>query len=291
MEKYKQPLVSIVIPCYNHETFVQDCIQSVIDQNYENIELIIIDDGSKDGSVQKIKEMSAVCQKRFTRFEFRYRPNKGLSETLNEALEWCQGEYYSAIASDDIMCRNKTSIQVEFLNKNHKYLAVFGGVILIDEQGEKLKKIHGKNRSYNLKNIIMMEHYLPAPTQMIRTKYIKELGYKSGLYIEDWYMWLSLSMQGNIYCLSNILSFYRQHIDNSSKKINKMQEGRVQVLSFFKKSEHYKGALNNIKWLNAVESYSQIKEGRNKYLIKAFFLNPKKTIYKIIMYFYNSLVK
>ena len=52
-----QPLVSVVIPCYNHEQFVQDCIQSVIDQTYQNIELIIIDDGSKDNSVEKIKEL------------------------------------------------------------------------------------------------------------------------------------------------------------------------------------------------------------------------------------------
>ena len=118
MKMHKQPLVSVVIPCYNHENFVQDCIKSVIDQTYENIELIIIDDGSKDGSVQKIQEMSAACQKRFTRFEFRYRPNKGLSETLNEALEWCEGLYLSPIASDDQMLKQKIQLQVNFLEKN-----------------------------------------------------------------------------------------------------------------------------------------------------------------------------
>lgn len=57
MKLDSHPLVSIVIPCYNHENFVQECIQSVIDQTYQNIELIIIDDGSKDGSVEKIQEM------------------------------------------------------------------------------------------------------------------------------------------------------------------------------------------------------------------------------------------
>ncbi|MGA6331370.1 glycosyltransferase family 2 protein, partial [Acinetobacter baumannii] len=106
----KQPLVSIVIPCYNHANFVQDCIQSVIAQTYQNIELIIIDDGSKDGSVEKIQEFIGECEKRFVRFEFRNRPNKGLSATLNEALEWCQGEYFSAIASDDMMLNDKIEI-------------------------------------------------------------------------------------------------------------------------------------------------------------------------------------
>ena len=96
MKENNQPLVSVVIPCYNHEQFVQDSIQSVIDQTYRNIELIIIDDGSKDGSVEKIQEMVDICEQRFTRFEFRSRPNKGLSSTLNEALEWCKGKYFSA---------------------------------------------------------------------------------------------------------------------------------------------------------------------------------------------------
>lgn len=86
----QQPLVSIVIPCYNHEKYVQESIQSVIEQDYDNIELIIIDDGSSDNSVTKIKEMIQVCQKRFKRFEFRHRPNKGLCATLNEALAWCE---------------------------------------------------------------------------------------------------------------------------------------------------------------------------------------------------------
>lgn len=81
MNQSNQPLVSVVIPCYNHESFVQDSIQSVIDQPYQNIELIIIDDGSKDGSVEKIQEMIPACQERFVRFEFQYRPNKGLSAT------------------------------------------------------------------------------------------------------------------------------------------------------------------------------------------------------------------
>lgn len=82
----QKPLVSVVIPCYNHENYVQECIKSAIEQDYENIELIIIDDGSKDESVNKIQELVPGCEKRFCRFEFRTRPNKGLCKTLNEAL-------------------------------------------------------------------------------------------------------------------------------------------------------------------------------------------------------------
>ena len=115
MNQSNQPLVSVVIPCYNHENFVQDSIQSVINQTYQNIELIIIDDGSKDGSVEKIQEMIPACQERFVRFEFRYRPNKGLSATLNEALEWCEGDFVSFLSSDDYYHKDKIFFQANYL--------------------------------------------------------------------------------------------------------------------------------------------------------------------------------
>ena len=102
MQNNEKPLVSVVIPCYNHEKFVQDCIQSVIDQTYENIELIIIDDGSKDNSVKVIQELADKYG-----FTFIHRPNKGLSATLNEGIRLSKGKYFSAIASDDILFLEK----------------------------------------------------------------------------------------------------------------------------------------------------------------------------------------
>ncbi|WP_083829471.1 glycosyltransferase family A protein [Oceanimonas sp. GK1] len=97
------PLVSVVIPCYNHAQFVQESIQSVIDQDYENIELIIIDDGSKDNSVEVIQEMIPACEERFKRFEFRHRPNKGLCATLNEGIGLAAGDIIGFCSSDDIL--------------------------------------------------------------------------------------------------------------------------------------------------------------------------------------------
>lgn len=250
----ENPLVSVVIPCYNHEKFVQDCIQSVIDQTYDNIELIIIDDGSKDNSVDKIKEMIPLCEKRFTNFEFRYRPNKGLSATLNEALEWCKGEYFSAIASDDIMLKNKTAIQVEFLNKNKSVLAVFGGVKLIDENNRELSERLSQSEIYDFRKIIMHEHDLPAPTQMIRLNALREVGgYNPNILIEDWYMWLKLSSIGNLYYMNELLCLYRQHDNNISKNFLKMHQGRIDVLSHFKNSLYYDKASENIKWISASE--------------------------------------
>ena len=272
------PLVSVVIPCYNHEQFVKDTIQSVIDQNYENIELIIIDDGSKDSSVEKIQEMVGACEQRFTRFEFRSRANIGISATLNESLEWCEGKYFSPIASDDQMLNYKTSIQVKYLETNNNSVAVFGGVHLIDKNNRKLEKLLSKARSYSFEDIIMHRHDILAPTQMIRKEAIEKVGgYNSKLFIEDWYMWLILSRQANLFNMNEVLTLYRKHDGNSSKDFSQMHSGRFEVLNCFSDSEFYVEAVTNIKWLNTYEELIHIKQNRLKNISKLLILNPKKT--------------
>ena len=264
------PLVSIVIPCYNHEKFVQNCIQSIINQSYKNIELIIIDDGSKDNSVNKIKELIEVSTNRFVRFEFRHRNNKGLCATLNEALEWCEGKYFSVIASDDIMLENKTKIQVDFLNKEN-YIAVFGGVHLINENNEYLESIMPSNRVLSFNNIILSNYTILAPTQMIRMSALSKLGkkpYPEHLRIEDWYMWLKLSEMGEMKNLNDFFVSYRNHNSNSSNNFKLMHEGRRAVLNEFKDNSLYRRASNIVELINYLEI--------NKfYLFIYLFKNPK----------------
>ena len=274
----QSPLVSIVIPCYNHEKFVHTAIQSVIDQTYENIELIVIDDGSRDNSIDVIKSMVSTCQARFVRFEFRHRPNKGLSETLNEAVEWCRGEYYSALASDDIILNDKVEFQVGFLEENKNILAVFGGVKLIDESLNELKTSLGKPRLYTFKRLIMHKFDLPAPTQMIRFEAIRKVGaYNPNIIIEDWYMWLKLSSIGNIYYINKNFALYRQHDSNMSKNLKKMQEGRLDVINQFKDSSYYTKALNNVKWLNIRENLEVSDEHKIQNILNLFYIMPVKT--------------
>ena len=258
MEKNNQPLVSIVIPCYNHENFVQDSIQSVIDQTYQNIELIIIDDGSKDGSVEKIQEMIPTCQKRFVRFEFRYRPNKGLSATLNEALQWCRGEYYSAIASDDMMCSDKIKSQIEFFLKdeNINIEGVFGGYELIDNTNKIIDIKLKKGRSYTFNDLLMHNFDLPAPTALLRLESVIRLGgYNEELKIEDWYMWLKLTESGaELLYISQILVKYRSHDNNTSKNLVLMNKERQKVLDCFASHSGYLAAKSKMEWLCATDT-------------------------------------
>lgn len=228
------PLVSVVIPCYNHEKYVQDCIQSVIDQTYQNIELIIIDDGSRDRSVSEIRNLIYKCKERFARFEFIHRENMGLSATLNEALNWCQGKYFSVIASDDLILPNKIGIQVDFLEKNLNSVAVCGGVYLLSESHNIKKRVLNNSKSFNFSDILHHNHEIPAPTVLSRLQQVREIGYPCHLAIEDWYMWLKLTEMGKeITYLNEIFAYYRQHPTNISKSSYFIHEERLKVLSQF----------------------------------------------------------
>lgn len=273
------PLVSVVISCYNHEKFIQDSIQSVIDQSYKNIELIIIDDGSQDSSTEKIEQMVVMCKLRFPRFEFRNRQNKGLSATLNEALEWCKGEFISPLASDDMMVPDRIDKQVRLLSDNQKIVAVFGAVYLIDEDNQNI----GEDKItepciYDFKSIFLNEHKIFTPTQMIRGIYLKEVGgYKDGMIIEDWYMWLKLAKIGDLLVVPDFFAKYRQHENNTIKQLDKMHRGRLEILSFFKDSPYYKEALKNVYWLNYLELAAK-SNYQMKYIFKLFLIDPHRLI-------------
>lgn len=247
------PLVSIAIPCYNHEKYVEETIQSVIDQDYKNIELIVIDDGSTDNSVEVIQKMKLACEERFSRFEFRHRENKGLCNTLNEALKWCHGEFFSPVASDDILLTYKTRIQVEYLKNNFHSIGVFGGIEQL-VRNESIIKL-GENAKYHFNDILLHKHGLPAPTQMLRAEKVKSVGgFNGNFIIEDWSMWLSLTENGGtLDYLSIVFAKYRKHDGNTSGRHDVMIRGRKQVLDVYITHNLYKRAYSRSLLISAHE--------------------------------------
>lgn len=249
-EKKLMPLVSVCVPAYNHEKYVAECIQSIIDQDYKNIELIIINDGSKDKTDEVIKSYEQKCQERFVRFEYRNRQNKGLSSTLNEMLDWSKGKYFTGIASDDILLFNKISLLVYELEKlGDSYAVAFGNAKFIDDNSKELylDKLTGmptskdkgielfldyytynRDLDYKNKNIfgsyktLLEGNYLPAMSYVIVLEKIKEIGaWTSGNTIEDWELWLKLSKKYKFIFVDQSVALYRWHESNSSKVIRK----------------------------------------------------------------------
>lgn len=271
-----QPLVSIVIPCYNHEQFVQDSIQSIIDQDYKNIELIIIDDGSEDSSVLQIKKMIIACRQRFVRFEFRVRPNKGLSATLNEALEWANGEYFSPLASDDIALPHKTRFLVDKIY-NSKYVAVFGNVKQIGNTVGVEEKL--EQNEHTFKDLFMQKMLPAAPAALMKTQEIINIGgYLEGIKLEDWYMWLKLTEKSKrIISFNEVVCLYRMHDTNTINDINHMHLAREQVIQIYSKSTMYREAFRRNLIVKARHTATDSILEPIVLLLKAKYINKDST--------------
>lgn len=102
-----QPLVSVIIASYNHEKYIEASIASVAAQTYRNVELLVVDDGSSDGSVELLRGLQAKYG-----FDLRVQQNQGLSRTLNEAIARARGNLIVPFGSDDIMLPQRLEKQV-----------------------------------------------------------------------------------------------------------------------------------------------------------------------------------
>lgn len=273
----QHPLVSIVIPCYNHAQFVQETIQSVIDQDYENIELIIIDDGSKDNSVEVIQEMISSCEERFVRFEFRHRPNQGLCATLNEALEWCEGEFFAPVASDDIYLPSKITPQVKYLLNNLDCGAVFSGAKVTNQKGVTVVIRPAKDKKYYFKDIIFNQYSIFTPSQLLRLKLVRDVGgFDEGIMLEDWYIFLKISEIGySLDSLAGVNVCYRRHLNNTTNNTELMHIERKKVLDFYKDNSLYEEALVEFLFTKSRELIPYSKKDSIKFLFLSFVKNPK----------------
>ncbi len=238
------PLVTIIIPAYNHDKFVKECLDSAAAQLYSNLELLIINDGSTDSTHQVIKEWLLKAPKRWFRLEYINQENKGLTATLNSALNWAQGKYISPIASDDIMCPNKISVLVESLErKGEEYAAAFGNAQFINEHGNNINfdikdsdgnvlsshnlflNYYSFGRNINVNNpedfgsywSLLAGNYLPAMSTLIRTESIRKVGgWTSGNCVEDWELWLKLAKDYRFAYVDQIVALYRLHGSNAT---------------------------------------------------------------------------
>lgn len=280
----EQPLVSIVIPCYNHAQFVQETIQSVIDQDYENIELIIIDDGSKDNSVEVIQEMIPACEERFVRFEFRYRPNKGLCATLNEALEWCEGEYFSALASDDIALKHKVSFLVNKMESDCCDAAF--GVLRGLSEGKQAVRTVNKIINHSFDELVFQINIPSAPAAMVKISALREVGgYNENLWIEDWYMWLLLASKNyKLVTYPEVLTLYRRHESNMTNNLEKMHIGRMEILKEFSCHPLASSAINK-------EYLYEARRSAYKYPFRSlqFLIKYKRVDFKVLFVFLKIL--
>lgn len=212
--------VSVIIPSYNHRQYVIQAIESVLDQEWPEIDLIVIDDGSKDESPEEIRRLL----ERRGGFRFFARENRGLMRTLNEGLELAKGEFFCELASDDYFPPGSLSLRVDFLRTHPECVAVFGDGYLIEDRGATDVKLSDtSNRSLYQANDQIFEllagNRPTFSTGLTRTAVLREIGCfdaETFRYYEDLDTPVRLAMAGRLGYLDRPVICRRIHATNVS---------------------------------------------------------------------------
>jgi glycosyltransferase involved in cell wall biosynthesis len=211
----QNPIVTIICTCFNHEKYVVESLQSVLDQSYKNIQLIVVDNCSSDNSVFEIETFI----KKYPEIIFtKNKINLGITKSVNQAMLQAKGDYFIDLAADDVLMPNCVALQVETFEKTkYKNLAfVYGNAEFVSETGHHLSYFFDTDE--NLKtnptrpsgDIYLKTISIETTICSVATLYKKSIfdlsnKYDETLCYEDFDYWIRISRNYNIEFIDEIL--------------------------------------------------------------------------------------
>ena len=203
-------LVSVIIPVYNRGKFIAESIQSILDQTYQNFELIIVDDASTDNTVSIINQFE---DSRIKLIE--HSSNKGVSAALNLGFKNAKGVYFARQDSDDVSIKDRFEIQIDFLNNNSD-IDICGSAIKTLKNNERFKYPRFHN---DIITSLLIKSPLASPTIIFRKKVYEIVKFNESLrFGEDYDFWSKALFLFKAHNLPKVLVYYRYHQNQISLK-------------------------------------------------------------------------
>ncbi len=245
-----RPLVSIIIACFNSAQYLKQAIDSVLNQSYRNIELILVDDCSTDNTVALIREYLAMDNR--VRLVQRSQRGGRPAITKNTGIEHIKGEFLCFLDHDDYYHPNKIESLVSLLLENTACVAAFHDIELVNSEGQFLNryldnfteeaKEHlvsvGDSKYVCNKNFFTFQSIKYAAIHTISVMISIERFGRENLYFDTRYkvcddteLWIRLGLSGEIAYINNILAYYRQHESNITRDLIKVQEDSLLLMT------------------------------------------------------------
>jgi glycosyltransferase involved in cell wall biosynthesis len=251
------PLVSVAVITFNQLSFLKECLKSILDQDYPNIEIIVADDGSTDGTAEFLKEYaySGINNFILRRSEI----NQGITKNCNLAYLACTGKYISLIAGDDLMLPGKLSTQVHYMEQNPDCSISYHDVEVFDSStGITIRKYSDvdKPRTGGMDVLVKYGAFNAALSNMIRRDCSPLYGFDERLPIaSDWLFFIEcLSGGGKIRYIDKILGRYRRHTHNitsGSTKNPSLREIQDHLFSCDIILSRFPSLYREVKWRKA----------------------------------------
>ena len=282
----KDHKVSVVIPAYNHEEYVGEAIQSVLDQTFQDFELIIINDGSTDNTEVEILKFKD------ERIRYFSQENRGLSATLNRGIELARGEYFNFLPSDDAFLPQKLEVQLEAFEKSEDIGVVFSYQKVIDAEGNEIKDdpvVGWFHVPFETKEEIFPalfeRDFLSVPTALIKMGCFKKVGLfdESLKTAQDYDLWMRILKHYDLRLIKRPLLKMRWHGANLTYRPTPETEmERAKVLLKAYKNLTIEDIFPSLKQRKDVFAYAEAYEKLATYMEKSGIpaLIPISQIYK-----------
>jgi glycosyltransferase involved in cell wall biosynthesis len=229
-----KPKVSICIPTYNRKEYLQETLASILAQTYKNYEIVIVDDGSTDGTAEMIKTLDYPVT-------YHWQENAGDASARNKLIELAKGEYISFIDSDDLLMPDAIEKMVNIMESESEDAIVYGSYFRIDQEGNiygkcKRKLYSGKITAPLFKTILVHACGSMFPKKILKGPNVFDTSLKV---CSDYDLWLNLSTKYRFVALSEPTFKRRRHDDNLSVSSfeNCLTELRVLEKFYFENAE------------------------------------------------------
>lgn len=260
----KLPLVSVIIPAYNSRRWVCDAIDSILQQTYQSLEVIVIDDGSTDGTGE-------LLQGRYgNSIRYVYQSNMGLPCARNAGIALAKGRYVQFLDADDLLLPNKIELQVAALQKDTQYSVAYSPFVWLMEGGVRVAPgmLRKKAPSGDIWSALLRGNFIVVHAALSRLDIIKEVGgFNEALRAcEDYDLWLRLSARGAMFLYTpDVGVLYRRTANSMSSNTLRQIRGNLLVLGkarnqrIFNWLAWYNYLVQTI-WLRLYGTFSSIRD-------------------------------
>ncbi len=227
MNNNSTPLISVIIPVYNGEKTIRETIESVLNQTFSNLELIVINDGSQDSTLDIVSSIKD------PRLQVLSHKNAGKSISRNRGIEEACGEFISFLDADDLWTLDKLEAQLKALQANPQAAVAYSWVDYIDENGDFFRDGNHITMNGNAYEKMLIQNILEnGSNPLIRKEALTEVGYfnESLKHAEEWDMWLRLAARYNFVTVPYPQILYRVSSTSSSTDVLSMEKVCLQFI-------------------------------------------------------------
>ena len=236
--KTQEPLVSVIMPAYNVEAYIAESILSIVDQDYRNLELVVVNDGSTDGTLRAVRQLAERYPNTIRHFTI---CNSGPAMARNAGIARAKGEIIAYQDSDDVSMSRRISREVSYLLQHPNIAMVYGGI--------EVRQVDGRIQHHAVQpfdcSLLLLRNYIACGTVM----HWRQVFDKAGLWNEndDWDLWIRISEHFAIGNLSEVVYQYREHFSEFRYSLNVPRNALMSLKTFVQRYRRKREAFVGIK--------------------------------------------